>query len=171
VRLRALVDKILLRCITNAAYDAPMPATNPRLTITLKPSTAAQMRRLSELTGNSQSAIISELLEANSSVFERLILVLQAATDAKDAMATDIAGGMRDAQSKLEAQLGLMLEELDSVTSPLLEEAERIKRRGRRGAVPSGTPVAVPKRLPTPISNRGVRSHTKTPKKATGSRS
>ena len=56
-----------------------MPTPNPRLTITLEPSTAAQLRRMSELTGNSQSSMISELLSQSAPVFDRLITVLEAA--------------------------------------------------------------------------------------------
>ena len=56
-----------------------MTTKNPRLTITLEPALAAQIKRMSELTGNSQSAIISELLDGSAPVFERVIKVLEAA--------------------------------------------------------------------------------------------
>ena len=59
-----------------------MPAKNPRLTITLQPVLAAQLRRLSELTGNSQSALIAELLEGSEPIFTRMIQVLEAAEQA-----------------------------------------------------------------------------------------
>ena len=56
-----------------------MATKNPRLTITLQPSLAAQLRRLSELTGNSQSSLIAELLEGSGPVFDRMIKVMEAA--------------------------------------------------------------------------------------------
>ena len=61
-----------------------MATKNPRLTITLTPSLAAQLRRLSELTGNSQSSLIAELLDGSGPVFDKMIQVLEAAAIAKD---------------------------------------------------------------------------------------
>ena len=60
-----------------------MPAKNPRLTITLDPPLHALLRRLSELTGSSQSKIISEILDGSVEVFARLVHVLEAAEKAK----------------------------------------------------------------------------------------
>ena len=60
-----------------------MTTKNPRLTITLQPALSAQFRRLSELTGQSQSSIIAELLSGSEPVLERMIRVLEAAEAAK----------------------------------------------------------------------------------------
>ena len=158
-----------------------MPTQNPRLTITLKPSTAALLRRLSELTGNSQSALIAELLEGSEVVFQRLIRVLQAAHDAKDSLTTEMQRSLDAGQSKLEAQLGLALDTMDEATKPVLEVAEKVaRRRARRGPAsttrggPSGGETAAragaKREEPTPMSNRGVRSGGKTPKKPTRTR-
>lgn len=141
-----------------------MPAKNPRLTITLKPSTAAVLRRMSELTGNSQSALISELLEANEPVFERLALVLQAAKDAKATLNEEMASGLQQAEQRLEEQLGLVLETMNTATAPILEAAERVQRRGRRDA--RSAPADRAAAPSTPMSNRGVRSRTTPPTKA-----
>ena len=145
-----------------------MPAKNPRLTITLKPSTAALMLRLSEVTGNSQSALIAELLEVNEPTFERLITVLQAADAAKNAITAEMAAGLKNAEQKLERQLGLVLETMDEGIAPILAAAEAVQRRGRRDArsAPSGRSAA----RQTPMSNRGVRSTPKKPKTSTGTR-
>jgi hypothetical protein len=129
-----MMNKGLL-CITSADMMHLMTTKNPRLTITLQPTLAAQLRRLSELTGDSQSAIIAELLEGSAPVFERLIAVLTAAQGAKEAMKGRLAADMEQAQGKVEAQLGIALEHFDAFTKPLLDEAEAIKRRARRGAV------------------------------------
>lgn len=145
-----------------------MPTLNPRLTITLTPSTAARMRRMSELTGNSQSSMISELLDGSAQVFDRLIVILEAAHVAREAVADETVAGLERAQSKIEQQLGLVLETMDDSARPLLEQAEAIRRRARRqpkarersgGRAAGGAPV------PTPLSNRGVRSDHKTGKK------
>lgn len=130
-----------------------MPAKNPRLTITLQPTLAAQLRKLSELTGNSQSALIGELLEGSGPVFDRMIQVMEAAKTAKEAMRGRIAGDIEQAQARLEEGLGMALEGFDQWTGSLLDEAEAVTRRGV-GKRSAARPGAV---APTPISNRGVR--------------
>ena len=141
-----------------------MPAKNPRLTITLEPSLAAQLRKLSELTGNSQSSLIGELLEGSGPVFDRMIQVLEAAKTAKESMRGKLADDMEHAQSKMEGALGLVLEGFDEITGSLLDEAEAVTRRARRQG-PAGAARAPAGGLgaaaPTPISNRGVRSKRK----------
>ena len=133
-----------------------MATKNPRLTITLTPSLAAQLRRLSELTGNSQSSLIAELLDGSGPVFDKMIQVLEAAAVAKDSIRGRIAGDLDEAQRKLEGALSMAQEGFDLFTKPLLEEAEAVGRRARQGHAKAGrggrggTP-------PTPISNRGVR--------------
>jgi hypothetical protein len=144
-----------------------MPTKNPRLTITIEPTLSAQLRRLSELTGNSQSKLIAEMLEGSGAIFERLILVLEAAKTAKESIRGKVAEDIGDAQARIENQLGLILEDFDQTTAPLLQGAEAITRRARKGSAGVGaarphTPPTAAAALPgasvTPLSNRGVRS-------------
>lgn len=146
-----------------------MPAKNPRLTITLKPELSAQLRKLSALTGNSQSSLIADLLEGSGPVFDRLIQVLTAAEEAKQSMRGKLTTDMGEAQSQLEGQLGLVLETFEGATGSLLAEMESIKRRARRGRG-AGT-AGAPSKRSTPPSNRGVRSTDQTSKKPTATRS
>lgn len=141
------------------AYDALMTTSNPRLTITLEPSTAAQLRRMSELTGNSQSQMVSEILTQSSEVFERMIRVLEAAEVARQAAREETAIRLGRAHDKFEKQLGLALDTMDDVSRPLLEDAEKVRRRARkRPAVHEGAAPCADGRVgPTPMSNRGVR--------------
>jgi hypothetical protein len=136
-----------------------MPTLNPRLTITLEPKLAAQLRRISELTGNSQSKLISELLEGSTPVFDRLILVLTAAEEAKESMRGKLADDMHVAQGRMEKQLGLAMDEFNTLTGDLLTEVESIKRRARRtpGGLPAPSGRVPAARRATPLSNRGVR--------------
>lgn len=139
-----------------------MPAKNPRLTITLEPSIAAQLRRLSELTGNSQSALIADLLVGTGGMFDRLITVLEAANDAKASLRGQLANELHLAQDQIEKQLGLALEDtFFHEARALLDEGERVARRGRRKSSPASAGVASAARS-TPMSNRGVRSGRKT---------
>lgn len=139
-------------------YDAPMPASNPRITITLQPNTAAQLRRLSELTGDSQSSMVADLLSNASRVFDRTIAVLEAANLAKQELRTKAADDLQEAQGRIEAQLGIAFDEFDTYTGNLLEQVESVRRRAAKGAAGARS---------TPISNRGVRSTTKTRKTST----
>lgn len=143
-----------------------MPATNPRLTITLQPTIAAQLRRLSELTGNSQSALISELLDGSAPVFDRVISVLAAASSAKASLRGQVADDMAKAQLRMETHLGLAMDELTTSTQPILDGFEDVQRRARRGAKSKALAVAgtAPGASPAPLSNRGVRSLTNTTK-------
>lgn len=109
-----------------------MPTKNPRLTMTLTPTIAAQLRRLSELTGSSQASLISELLEGQEMVFDRVIHALEAAKLVKEEMKSSLRADLDRSQQVIEAQLGLVLESLDNAASPLLKEAEKIRRRKGR---------------------------------------
>jgi len=147
-----------------------MPAVNPRITITLKPEIHAMLRRLSELTGNSQSAFVSELLEASQEVFGRMVTLLEAAAKLKaEGMSAPAAvkQSLADAQDRLEGQMGLALDVFDQAGAPLLQEAEKVSRRGRRG-VPAGGEARRPSKAPTPMSNRGVTPHGKTLSRGAG---
>ena len=169
-----------------------MATKNPRITITVEPSLHAQLRRLSELTGNSQSALVGELLDGAGPTRERVIKVREIAQTAQDSIKGKLAAEMDAAQAKVEAQLGLALDAFEDMSAPLIDMAETIERRSRkrlqveaegrearalgRKLAPAGRPgrTASPTRpvirggksdsagVPTPLSNRGVRS---TPKK------
>lgn len=142
-----------------------MPTKNPRLTITLSPTLAAQLRKLSQLTGNSQAGFISELLQGSSVVFDRLIVVLTAAKDARHSMSGQLASDLRQAQETLEGQLGLPVDDLFDFAQPVLSDFETVRRRAPktiRGGAPLAGDSSVVLAKVTPLSNRGVRSTTKT---------
>ena len=133
-----------------------MPTKNPRLTITLKPALADQLRRLSALTGNSQSALISELLDGSGPVFDRMISILEAAKQATATMRGKIAADLDTAQTQLEGVLGFAigtLDDLDQAASTAVQDVEKPGREPRRQAQRGGVHGADS----TPISNRGVR--------------
>ncbi|HWI05620.1 MAG TPA: hypothetical protein VNT52_17570 [Acidimicrobiales bacterium] len=153
-----------------------MPAKHPRLTITIDPTVHAQLRRLSELTGNSQSALIADLLAGTQPVFSRLITVLEAASDARAALKGQLAKELTQAQERMESGIGLddarraaaavhleMAEILEerSRTMPLFGEVKH-RRRGAGGVPAARGDHGAPAAASTPMSNRGVRS---TPKK------
>jgi hypothetical protein len=114
-----------------------MATLNPRITVTLTPAVYAVLREMSALTKNSQSAIVGDLLETSLPVFERIVLTLRAASTIEAEARTEIAAGMERAQANLEAQLDLSLHDFDTVSRPVLDEAEKVSRRGsRKGSTP-----------------------------------
>lgn len=127
-------------------YDAPMK--NPRITITLQPKTHAIIKELSRLNDESQSAIVGSMLEQVTPVLERMIAIMQAAEQAKDAVRGRLAGDMEAAQAKVEQSLGIVMEQFGEMEQPFLELFEDIKRRSPKAAAAATTPP----------SNRGVRS-------------
>lgn len=153
-----------------------MAAKNPRLTITLEPSLKAQLERISQLTGNSQGALVSDLLRGSQPVFDRLIRVLEAAQVAKEQFSASMGAELQGVQDQLDAQLGLALDTFDQGSRPILEAAETVHRRKRSGSA-RGTRGAGPARAAkrsdareTPPSNRGVRSLTKKAGKPSGAK-
>ena len=149
-------------------YAARMPTLNPRITITLTPAVAAILREMSQLTENSQSAIVGELLQSSLPVLERIVITLRAAKTVQQSAREEIASGMQRAQDKLEKQLDLAMGTMDEGMRPLLEEAERINRRaGRGGGVPArgAAPTRSSRAASTPVPvTRGSGHSTGQPK-------
>ena len=140
-----------------------MATKNPRITITLEPQLHAILRRLSQLTNNSQSALIGDLLGESVPIFERMVEVLSAAEAmrAQGMAATDeMKNALHRAQGRIETQLGLVLDDMDHGNRPILEAAEKVQRRGAGAGKRSAAPA--PRSGATPLSNRGVRSPRRT---------
>jgi hypothetical protein len=111
------------------------------------------------------------MLEGSQETLHRLIKVLEAAQLAKDGIRGNVSQEIKATQSRMEAQLGLMLDDFDQATRPLLADVEAIKRRGAKRPKsllacdgPAEAAAAVSAGSP-PISNRGVRSTPKTKKR------
>lgn len=124
-----------------------MPATNPRISVTVQPSVEAVLLRLSELTGQSKSSFIAELLESSLPILERMVTVIEAAKLAKDSLKTQTLKDMETAEAKLHEVLGVTLDIFDAHSLPILQEAEKIKRR--KGAAGAGAGDAL-SRAPAP---------------------
>lgn len=143
-------------------YAVGMPTKNPRISVTLTPELSSILDRLSALTGDSKSAMVADLLNQSAPVFERMIAVLAAAETLK-AQATEglesIGHGLKRAQERIESQLGLVLDDLDQGTRPILEAAEKVTRRGARVGGRRARARA-PRSGATPMSNRGVKNPT-----------
>lgn len=146
-----------------------MPTENPRITITLTPSTHSLLKELSALTGESMSATVADLLASSEPVFQRMVTVLRAAQEVQREGKASMVAAIDEAQSKIEQQLGLALETLDDGFRPILANAEKVRRRAGRSSPLAGAPAQSGHAL-TPPSNRGVRSTANPLKKAKSSK-
>lgn len=132
-----------------------MATQNPRITITLTPSTHSILQELSSLTGNSMSALVGDLLASNEPVFIRMTTVLRAAKEVTHQGHAQMVEALEKAQGKLEAQLGLALETMDQVTLPMLQKAEAVRRRTRKGGPASRGALAGAERTQPPYLTGG----------------
>jgi hypothetical protein len=125
-----------------------VPTLNPRINVTLKPATSALLKRLSQLTRNSQSSIVGELLEAAAPVFSKTVEVLQAAQEAQGSANLRVRENLEAAQDLVHRQMGLVLDDMDTRSADLVEGLEAIARRKRPGRSAQRSASA-------PRSNRG----------------
>lgn len=153
-----------------------MPAKHPRLTITMQPTLHAIFRRLSELTGQSQSQLVFELLDGVQDPLIKVIRLLETAGEAKQQLHGTLAFNLNDAQDRVERQLGLVLEDLgepEYIRDSAYQERTPLRPRSRPRPLLSAAAAAEggigPKRPPS--SNRGVRSLTNTAKVKSKARS
>lgn len=141
-----------------------MATKKPRLTITLEPELSERFKKLSELTGTSQSALIGELLSGTGPVLDQMIGVLEAATFARESIKGRIATSLDHAQSKLEDALGLALEGFADISEALEDVGKEAEQQ--QTATASGSAARADVGRPsTPLSNRGVRNSATTPKR------
>ncbi len=144
-----------------------MPTLNPRISVTLTPATAAVLRELSNLNGESQSAIVGQLVEMSAPVLERVVAAMHAASTIQASAKAEIASGLERAQGKLEDQFQSLLGEMDETMRPLMEAAEGVTRRTTSGVAAgralARTDVAANLISPliTPVSLTGGSGHPK----------
>ena len=137
-----------------------MAGTNPRISVTLKPSLDAAIRRLSEATGQSKSSLVAEILEQAEPVFARMATVIEAAKTATKEAKERMAANLDEAQSKLEVHLGLVNDLFEEHTADLIGDMEQIGRRKAKGATGGRTdgraaPARPPARRPSLESTPG----------------
>ena len=113
-----------------------MATKNPRVSVMLKPSSNAILDRLCAVSGQSKSGLIAEFLEDTCMpMFERMVIVLEAANTVTDEAKAAARQGFQDAEDKLMEVAGLTSDMFDSAARPILQEAERIKRRASTSRV------------------------------------
>jgi predicted transcriptional regulator len=126
-----------------------MATKNPRISVMLKPETDAVLTRLSVATKQSKSSIIAEFLEdACMPMFERMVVVLEAAANATDEAKAAAKQGFADAEEKLLNVMGMTTDLFDVASQPILQSAEKATdqtgRAGRAAARAAGLEPARP---------------------------
>ena len=134
-----------------------MATKNPRISVMLKPESDVILTRLSAVTKQSKSSIIAEFLEDTCMpMFERMVVVLEAAATATDDAKAAARQGFAEAEEKLLGVVGMANDLFDTASRPFLEDAEKAPGRpGRRGR--AATPAAGAEPARPPPCNTGVR--------------
>ena len=91
------------------------------------------MKSLSDLSGNSMSSMVAEIITMNEPVFARMVKVLQAAKSVQASSKESMMAALNDAQTKIEKQLGLALDAMDDGFRPVLMMPRRCAGGGGRG--------------------------------------
>lgn len=149
-----------------------MPTNNPRVNVTLSPSTDALVRRLATYQRVSKSQVLRELLEAAEPALQRAATLMEAAAGAHGAVVGNMRSQLDAVMSKAEQTLATLLEGQDALAADLVAQAEEV--RGRRPALAhaqhgpgqdSGRRRSAVQNPPS--SNRGVKSPGKGKARAT----
>ena len=139
-----------------------MPTTNPRINVTLSPSTDHLVLRLAQLQRVSKSQVLRELLEAAEPALQRVVALMEAASNVGSAVLDGLAKSLEDHQAQAEKVLRSQFGETDDMVADLVAQAQVI--RGRRPVAAKrslGGVSGSPGQKNPPPSNRGVKSPVK----------
>lgn len=133
-----------------------MPATSPRINVTLPPEIYALYKSFAQVSGNSMSSMLAEIAVTSAPALERVLRVVIAAKEAEQAR----KDGMKQAFQQAEAELQPLLDQASSTLGVALAHIERAATAKPAEAQPAGR-----RRPGPPASNTGVRSRGKHGKK------
>ena len=85
-----------------------MAAKNPRVQVSLSPATYELIKRLSDVTGESMSAIIGGIVEPSSATLVRLCSFMERAAAAPDEYKAGVAEDFERAYQRMEKMAGDM---------------------------------------------------------------
>lgn len=136
-----------------------MPASNPRITVTVTPSVAAVLAKFSQVTGRSQSSMVGDILSEATPMMTKMIKVIEAAKAVEKDMAASLIEPFDKAQAHVEHQLGLALDSATNTADDLLHSVEAVARRNAQGRKRSDRALPRPAlssaSRTSPLSNRG----------------
>ena len=118
-----------------------MATKNPRISVMLKPESDVILSRLAAATKQSKSSIIAEFLEDTCMpMFERMVVVLEAAATATDGAKAAAKQGFADAEEKLLGIVGMSTELFEVASAPLMAETKPKRTDGRTRERPPARP-------------------------------
>lgn len=118
-----------------------MATKNPRISVMLKHESDVILTRLSAVTRQSKSGIIAEFLEETCMpMFERMVMVLEAAAIASDDAKAATKQGFAEAEEKLLGIVGMTSDLFDLASRPVMEEAAAERTDGRTRKRPPARP-------------------------------
>lgn len=125
-----------------------MPTAKPRITITLSDEQHSTLQALAQLQGVSMSSIVVDLVETTIPVLQRLVTVLQTASQAPQAVLDGLRATLQAAESDVISHGDAVMGHLDALVNAAGGEDVAVPRSGAAAASPEAEP---------PTSNRGVR--------------
>lgn len=106
--------------IQRTTYIFPaMATTKPRITVTITERQHALLKAISEATGASMSAYISDLLETSEPVMERIASTMQKLQQLNAQRKASVAAALDEAQTALEPVMDAVLGQFDLFASRL----------------------------------------------------
>lgn len=121
-----------------------MAAKNPRLSVVLTPSLAATLAQISEVSGESASAVVRGLLLQSEPALGRMLELLKAASRAKDLVGSGLGDTLSRVVDDLETAVAVADERMSRMTGDLVAKAEAEELQGRRRSPGGGS--AAPRR-------------------------
>lgn len=137
-----------------------MATSKPRITITLRPRQYEVLKAISDNSGQSMSAFVSEILEQSLPVLERMAESFRKIKSAQDEQKKRIAEELDQAQSAVEPILEQVMGQFDLFMAKV-ESAAGVGSTDAR--MRAGDPA--PAEARTPATNRGVTPSPSNPSK------
>ncbi len=115
-----------------------MATKNPRISVMLKPESDQILSRLSAVSKQSKSSIIADFIEDTCMpMFERMVIVLEAAANASEDAKAAAKQGFVDAEKKLLDVVGITTDLFEEASAPLFNDEKALPRRA--GQAPRNT--------------------------------
>jgi hypothetical protein len=121
-----------------------VPTINPRIQVTVKPSQYVLLQRLAKLQKRSMSKVLSELFDEIEPVYERVAVVLEAASRAQVTARTGMADAFKQAEAEMAPHVAAAMGQFDMLVNTFGHEAAVV------AGAPSGARIAAPPSAPTP---------------------
>lgn len=129
-----------------------MPATSPRLTITLHPATYTALKRLSEAQARPLASVIRELLDLAAPTVEQMAGAILSMKALEASARAELGNSLADAYQDVQPHLAGILGHLQA-----LADAGQVDQDGEGPARPASTGAPAPLRdRQPPACNTGV---------------